>query len=114
VQTVSPPTKGCTSHGDAGDGWTSSIASAPASGPVFVTQHTPPREKTPRAKYLSRRSVASAQLLIGGHQDRLGDRKPQPRHQPLEGPLVLQTGQRLNGEAKTLVNWLSRSIWVEI
>jgi hypothetical protein len=45
-----------------------------------------------------------AQLLVGGHHHRLRDRKPQPREQPLEGSLVMQTSQRAEGRHEHLRN----------
>ena len=55
-----------------------------------------------------------AQLGVGGHQDRLGDRKPELPYQPLEGPLVMQTGQRAKRRGEHLGGRVSRSIWVEM
>ncbi|MFC5123796.1 hypothetical protein ACFPRL_10430 [Pseudoclavibacter helvolus] len=58
VQIIGPSTNGCTSQGWLGVGTASSTDILPASGPVFVSSPTPPRENAARAKNLGYLSIA--------------------------------------------------------
>ena len=59
MQTIGPDTNSCTSHGWSVFGWQSSTATWPASGPVFVSSATPPRENAARAKNCGNSAMAS-------------------------------------------------------
>ena len=56
-----------------------------------IRQTTDPAAREDTASDIPAQTIGSvAQLLIGSHQDGLGDRKAEPRYQPLAGPLVMQ------------------------
>jgi len=90
------------------------MSNAPASGPVLVRQHTPPREKTARAKYRSRGPVASLNSSPDLTTTVSGIGRPSRATSLSNATLSCRQASVRNGDANTSVTRLSRASWVEM
>ena len=88
-----PSTNSCTSHGWSVLGWQSSTATCPASGPVFVSSATPPRENAARAKNCGNWAMASRSEASSWATSVRGMRTPTCSAMLLEADLVVQPGE---------------------